>query len=246
MRPSQHEIDEQAVIAFLSQKPPSWAHQEMSREYGRDLLLTVPAAAGLVGGDDFWVQMKGSEAPNYLAEGKHLSHELKVTTLNYLRAQSSPAMLAVCDVGKGTKPIYWIWIDDAVRDLETRNPAWIQQESATVRVPLDQIFQGTTELIEATVKRHHANSKINRALAGLVRTPIGLPPDTALGEAADTANYVKRELTPRLAKVGLAEVGESGEAVAYTPEQLAIREENSQSRLFGVGLQGSGRCCDLS
>lgn len=60
MRPSQHETDEQAVIAFLSQKPASWATQEMSREYGRDLLVTVPAAPGLVGGDDFWVQMKGS------------------------------------------------------------------------------------------------------------------------------------------------------------------------------------------
>jgi hypothetical protein len=116
MRPREHEIDEQAVTAFLSQKPASWAAREMSREYGRDLLVTVPAAPGLVGGDDFWVQMKGSEAPNYLADGEHLSHELKVTTLNYLRAQSSPAMLTVCDVGKATKPVYWVWIDDAIRD----------------------------------------------------------------------------------------------------------------------------------
>ena len=74
------------------------------------------------------------------------------------------------------------------------------------------------------MKARHANYKINRALSGLVRTPIGLPPDTALPEAADTANYIKRALTPRLVKVGLAEVGESGEAVAYTPEQVAIRE----------------------
>ena len=42
MRPSRRGIDEQAVIAFLSQKPASWAYQEMSRPYGRDLLVTVP------------------------------------------------------------------------------------------------------------------------------------------------------------------------------------------------------------
>ena len=225
MRPREHEIDEQAVAAFLSQKPASWAAREMSREYGRDLLVTVPAAPGLVGGDDFWVQMKGSEAPNYLADGKYLSHELRVTTLNYLRAQSSPAMLTVCDVGNAPKPIYWVWIDDAIQDLEERNPTWAQQDSATVRVPREQIFQSTTESIETAVKARHANDKINRALSGLVRTPIGLPPDTALPEAVDTANYIKRELTPRLVKVGLAEIGESGEAVAYTPEQVAIREK---------------------
>ena len=225
MRPREHEIDEQAVTAFLSQKPASWAAREMSREYGRDLLVTVPAAPGLVGGDDFWVQMKGSEAPSYLADGKHLSHELKVTTLKYLRAQSSPAMLTVCDVGKATKPVYWVWIDDAIRDLEGRNPTWAQQDSATVRVPREQIFESTTESIEAAVKARHANDKIDRALSNFVRVLIGLQPDTPLQEAADTANYVKRELTPRLAKAGLVEVGERGEAVPYTPEQVAIREK---------------------
>src|ERR1700730_3082256 len=52
------------ITPLLAQNPASWAAIEMSREYGRDLLVTVPAAPGLVGGDDFWVQMKGSEAPN--------------------------------------------------------------------------------------------------------------------------------------------------------------------------------------
>jgi len=231
-RPRAHEIDEQAVIAFLSQKPAAWIATEMSREYGRDLLVTVPAATGRVGGDDFWVQMKGSEAPNYLADGKQLSHELKVTTLNYLRAQSSPAILAVCDVAKATKPIYWGWIEDAIRDLEERNPAWTEQESATVRVPLEHIFQSTTESIETAVKARHANDKIDRALSSLVRVPIGLPSDTPLRDAADTANYVKRELTPRLAKMGLAEMGESDEAVAYTPEQVAFREKVMKAGSF--------------
>jgi uncharacterized protein DUF4365 len=128
---------------------------------------------------------KGPRPRTIWPTAKYLSHELKVTTLNYLRAQSSPAMLTVCDVGKAPKPVYWVWIDDAIQDLEQRNPTWAQQDSATVRVPGEQIFQSTTESIETAVMARHANDKINRALSGLVRTPIGLPPDTAPQSALD-------------------------------------------------------------
>jgi tetratricopeptide (TPR) repeat protein len=98
------------------------------------------------------------------------------------------------------------------------------QQSATLRVPLEHTFGSSIEPIERGVRNRHANDKINRAIAQMIRAPIGLPADSPVEETFDVRNYVRSEVTPRLERMGLAETGEEDQGVAYTPDQVAFRE----------------------
>lgn len=225
-RTRSHEIDALAVAALQSQSPGTWVLNDQRHDYGRDFLVTVPSAAGQVGGDDFWIQLKGSDAPYYLVDGCSLSHDLSVATLNHLRLLSSPPMLAVCDVSKQERPIYWVWIDDALNDIQQRNSAWNTQESVSVRVPIANLFSATIDAIEDNVRAWHRERRVDSIIGKFVRPAIGVP-TIGGAEHADVEAYAQEVLVPRLRDAQLVEVGEGGEATSYTPEQ---RDFNTKLR----------------
>lgn len=199
---------------------------EHHKDYGRDLHVTVQSKPGYVGSDDFWVQLKGSDCPDYLADGIHLSHELRVTTLNQLRNLSSPVMLAVCDVGKGDRPLYWVWIEEALNELEQRNPNWKQQDSVSIRVPVENVFAATAGSIETQVKAWNFDRRIDRTIAAFVRPATAVPSASDVAtEYTDTTGYVRRFVIPGLRDAGLVELEPFGDVTPYTPEQRAFREK---------------------
>lgn len=224
-KPRSHEVDDLTVAAFFYQRPAGWVVNEHHRDYGRDLHVTVSKEPGYIAGDDFWVQLKGSDSPDYLADGIHLSHELRVETLNQLCSLSSPVMLAVCDVSKTDRPIFWVWIEEALKELEQRNPNWRAQASVSIRVPLKNILGAKTQSIEEQVKTWHFDRHINETIAGFVRPATAIPSAGEVAAYTDTTVYVQQCVVPRLRDAGLVEVEQSGEATTYTPEQRDFREK---------------------
>ena len=222
-KPRSHEVDDLTVAAFFYQRPAGWVVNEHHRDYGRDLHVTVSKEPGYIAGDDFWVQLKGSDSPDYLADGIHLSHELRVETLNQLCSLSSPVMLAVCDVSKTDRPIFWVWIEEALKELEQRNPNWRAQASVSIRVPLKNILGAKTQSIEEQVKTWHFDRHINETIAGFVRPATAIPSAGEVAAYTDTTVYVQQCVVPRLRDACLVEVEQSGEATTYTPEQRDFR-----------------------
>src|SRR5213594_921283 len=104
-RPRSHQVDDLVVASFLNKKPPQWVHNRSENDYGWDYLITIESLPGRVG-NDFFLQLKGSESVNYLSDCQEISHPIEVKTVNWLLSKPIPAMFAVCDVAKADRPIY--------------------------------------------------------------------------------------------------------------------------------------------
>jgi len=130
-QPNSHEIDRKAVRSFESKIPSSWTATPPGSDYGWDSLITIPSTPGRVG-DEFFVQIKGSQSVNYLKESQEISHPIKVTTLNWLLSKLLPVMFVVCDVSADTQPVFWVWISEASEQLENETFAITKPNSSNI------------------------------------------------------------------------------------------------------------------
>jgi tetratricopeptide (TPR) repeat protein len=203
--PSSHEIGEAARSAYYRDKPATWISEDALRDYGWDVLVTIPSSPGQVG-DQFFIQLKGSEAVEYLATAPAISHVLEVPTVNWLLTRRWPAGLAVCDVARPDRPIYWVWIDDAIKDIEQQGRTWRDQDSITLRIPISNLFASTQARIEDEVRRRSDRGRINEEIATLARRSLSLEGLDDLGLGAPTAAFVERELAPAFKRAGLLDV----------------------------------------
>jgi hypothetical protein len=79
----QQEIGRGAMRAFKARLPDRWIDNSSEGEdFGWDVLITIPSTGRNVG-DQFFVQVKGSEEIHYL-ENSELSQKLRVRTVNWL------------------------------------------------------------------------------------------------------------------------------------------------------------------
>jgi hypothetical protein len=225
-RTRSHEIEDLARGSFFEKKPAQWASNESRADYGWDILVTIPSAPQRVG-DDFFVQLKGSDTVNYLSQTKELSHPLEVTTVNWLLAKPIPTMLAVCDVVASGKPIYWVWLRDAVERLQIINPAWKEQDTVTIRIPLVNTFNAESfASIEDEVKAQHELTRFGRELFRAVgNQSVGSVIEI---ERSDRTFQEQRHVLTRLHKVGLIGITETDqylEAEVLTEPDLKLKEK---------------------
>jgi len=226
-RPRSHEIEDVARGSFLTKKPPQWACNESKNDYGWDFLVTVQSSPEQLG-DDFFVQLKGSESVNYLSGSQELSHPIEVRTVNWLISKPIPTMFAVCDVAADDKPIYWIWLSEAVEKLDQSNPSWKTQDTVSIRIPLANRF--STECfpsIEQDVRDWHEQQ---RFAGELIRAVSSNPPAAAPleGRRSDNIYQLKREVLSSLHKVGLVDVSETEagiKAEVYGPADQETRKK---------------------
>jgi len=234
-RSRSHEIGDLARGSFLDKKPPQWACNESQADYGWDLIVTIPSTTQRVG-DDFFVQLKGSDSVSYLAESKELSHPLKVTTLNWLLAKPIPTMLAVCDVVAAGKPIFWIWLFDAAERLHQINPSWQEQETVTIRIPLVNTFNTESfPSVEDEVKAHHELTRFGREVLRAVANPSSA--SVIEIERSDRTFQEQRQVLTRLHKVGLIGITETDEyleAEVLTEADLKLKDTGSLNVYFGL------------
>jgi len=238
-RPRSHEIEDIARGSFLEKKPPSWACNESKSDYGWDILVNIPTGPQQVG-DDFFVQLKGSDSINYLKESNELSHSLEVKTINWLLAKPIPSMLAVCDVQNQTKPIFWIWLLAAVSKLDQSNPSWKTQETITIRIPLVNLFNPEMfPSIEAEVKEHHEIIRFNQQLFRAVRSQPLTHFSVEIGRSEATFHQ-KRDLLTRLDKVGLVGLTENDdylEAEVYGEVDLTLQRKIREASILVHAFQ---------
>jgi Domain of unknown function (DUF4365) len=217
-RPRAHEVADAAVNEFRHHAPSSWSANELSRDYGRDLLVSIPTPDGRMAGNDFWVQVKGSESVKYLEDRAHLSFDLEVRTINHLLSVGGPSMLAVCDVAKSDKPVFWAWIEEGI---EAAHPKWREQKTLNIRVPLIQELSKTSKKIEDHVSAWHSNRQISGRISQFVSAAIGSKPDTNIPPEA----YLREVAIPKLQTLGILETTATGETVSYTPDQVKLKRD---------------------
>lgn len=75
-RPRSHEVGDVGVATFIYKVSERWACNESESDYGWDIIVTIPSDPGHVG-DQFFVQVKGSDNVNYLSTSSDLSHSLR-------------------------------------------------------------------------------------------------------------------------------------------------------------------------
>jgi tetratricopeptide (TPR) repeat protein len=171
-------------------------------------------------GADFFVQLKGTGAPGLVGEGEFLSQELEVSAVNYLLMRSCPSLLAVCDLDDPSRPVYWVWLHEALRAVSRD---WKNQKSVTVRVPRSNRLRESQGRIQADALRWHEEAKIDQALAEAAAVAVPAVRDDKPGSVVGP-NEAKQTALAAFAKADLVDLGPDGmDAKPVSAAERSIR-----------------------
>lgn len=219
-RTESHVIGDRALAVFRFKKNPEWTFQETEKDYGYD--LTVHISKDEKVREHFFIQLKGHEAPNYIEDKKFISEQLKVSTINFLQLQAIPVMICVCHVDlnqEKDEPIFYIWLEDAIKEIEKVNPNWRTQEHLNIRIPTTNIFDKKAhEQIFIIVTEYYRTLKTSKIVVDVLGPAIGIEKEK-LGKLTTEETFCA--IAPHLEKAGL--IDDSSEGVeAFTPEEQEI------------------------
>lgn len=212
-RPRTHVVGTRALAAFEHSAPGEWVLNRSESDYGWDIYIEITSGDRLTA-LSFFCQLKGSDSPDYISNESALSQSLKVTTVEFLHSKGLPAMLAVCDTHKSGEPVFWVWLDNAIQELETQNPNWHQQESVTLHIPTaNQLTRTSGVSIQNDVDSFLANRRVKMDLfdmlaAGQQVVPRAINITAELAEQKVVATTVARLSSAGLVDVQTTEAGE--------------------------------------
>ena len=170
-----HAIGDAGVTSFKSNCPEEWVIHKPSNDYGWDLFIELPIGESIQG-LGFFAQLKSSDIPTYIKKNQFISVPLEVSTVNYLLSQPQPSMLSICDTHLPEKPIYWVWIREAIIEIEGKNVDWKNQKSISFRVPTaNRLSKDNTDSIVSYIKGVFDDRIINAAITEMVLTPPSEP-----------------------------------------------------------------------
>lgn len=111
-RPKSHVVGDSAVDIFTSACPKAWIVHPIASDYGLDLRVEL-ATDGEVRGDEFFVQVKGTQSVSTDSDG--FAHvQVAQSTINYWLGKLHPTMVVLVDV---TRRRFWFdWLEYAYRD----------------------------------------------------------------------------------------------------------------------------------
>ncbi|MFV0079591.1 DUF4365 domain-containing protein, partial [Klebsiella pneumoniae] len=120
---SSQEIGRLAGRAIMSKLPVSWIETPQSgdSDFGIDYLIQLKNSQGNVC-YSFYLQLKGTTAPNYITNNEFVSFSFKTSTLAYYYTQEPLVMVALVDLSIYSDelskcPIYFLWLDDDWFDI---------------------------------------------------------------------------------------------------------------------------------
>ena len=177
---SARQIGRLAGRRFEATLPEDWIYrsQEDQEDVGIDGEVELEADDGTGSGFIFKVQIKGVAEAALIDEGRVLPFSLKLERLKYyMNNLEVPVILIVVDLA--TDSIYWLSIQDnsALRESLTRAISK-GQDSLTVHVPVNQVYEGTWSAMLSAVGqamdwlRLHA---VQRMTAGVHKTIKATP-----------------------------------------------------------------------
>lgn len=131
---------ERILLGFL---PSEWIVRQLPKDYGVDYEVELVDRSE-VSGKRIWFQLKSFDKERKIhkrfnvltkQEEAYISYSLSTGFLDYATKCPFPLLFFLADLDQGE--IYWLPLQDAITySLSKRNPEWISQHSATVRIPI--------------------------------------------------------------------------------------------------------------
>ncbi|HHL1316457.1 TPA: DUF4365 domain-containing protein [Klebsiella pneumoniae] len=154
---SSQEIGRLAGRAIMSKLPVSWIETPQSgdSDFGIDYLIQLKNSQGNVC-YSFYLQLKGTTAPNYITNNEFVSFSFKTSTLAYYYTQEPLVMVALVDLSIYSDelskcPIYFLWLDDDWFDI---NKEKIEgQDYLTLNIPTNQEINNKLDVFSFYEKR---------------------------------------------------------------------------------------------
>jgi hypothetical protein len=153
-RTRQHVIETESRQYVRNVLPPEWLVEDGEKDYGIDLVIEVVKNEQVTGAI-FLMQLKGTDVL-VVRDGEYIAHRCKTRALAYFLERPEPIVYLVYDAQ--SKKGYWIWIQDYIRQSLKRG--WRSQRTATVRIPVDRVFDSdAVKEIALRALRHHERAK---------------------------------------------------------------------------------------
>jgi tetratricopeptide (TPR) repeat protein len=218
--PESHIVGRQALAVFTVRCPREWIVTPSVHDYGWDGFIEI-GTKGL----SFFIQMKGSSGPSYSKNKDFVSVVLKVSTINSLQNRSDPTMVCACDTGMGDRPIYWVWLDEAMEDVSNKNTDWEQQETVTIRIPTNQtIDQNVSAKVLEYVSERRDRLKIGKEILDVMGIASGVAQEQM--RSSPVSDLVEQAIKPTLIRAGLIDA-----STFEGLEQVDVLSPDDQRRL---------------
>ncbi|MCB9773180.1 MAG: DUF4365 domain-containing protein [Nitrospiraceae bacterium] len=226
-RPRTHVVATTSLNSFKAQSPQEWIIEESQYDYGWDLNIEIPEGESVTGLGLF-VQLKGSDKPDYINKNQDISLPLEVTTVNYLLAKPLPTMVALCDTKRNSFPVYWVWIKEEIKRIETTTPNWQDQQTVSLRIPVSQRLSGQADIIFEYVRNFNEGQQVNAKIQEWVigNPTTGVHPDFS-GFTGQSPKVILERAKNVLEKTGIIEVfeDEAGEKTKTLSDEDRQRVE---------------------
>ena len=237
--PPTEDVDHLASREFEHRISPGWLSKQPKEDKGYDREVEIKED-GELRGKRFRVQIKGTESPSYDKERKYISCPLKVSTINYLTTYE-PGMLCVCVVNEQTKPIYWIWLQEFIRQLQSTNPNWLKQASVAVNIPTSHILNSDSfKSIERFVVKYYDDMLIKAELGRVFGAPLLLTDDYYQPVSVEAQRIISKRVAPYLEHIGLADVSgdtDSQQIVPFSRANQILFNDIKQSSSYLRALE---------
>lgn len=123
--------------------PSEWILRKIDPDYGIDESLEIVEDKNVTG-KEILIQLKGTKAIDI--HGNYISFRLKTDCLKYYLKKDMPVFLVVVDVIK--ENCYWLFLQQYVFDvLNIKKPSWVDQQTITIRIPIEQQVSHTLNQI---------------------------------------------------------------------------------------------------
>jgi hypothetical protein len=111
-----------------------WIVDPIYKDLGEDFVVRI-YDKGEWSGLLFLVQLKSTFGiSRFLIRNNQISYSLKVKDLKHWGFSATPLLIVIWDLD--TKIGYWVSVNQAIQQLEDKNPKWVDQKTVKVRIEL--------------------------------------------------------------------------------------------------------------
>lgn len=159
------EIGKLAEKAFKANIPDCWRDTalEGDSDFGLDYQIQVKNSEKSIV-CNFFLQLKGTKSPKFDASKTTITHQFKVSTLNYYHKCEPLVMVVIVDLSSNEKPkncnIYYRWLDDDF--FNSISPKLETNDTVSVNIPLSNEFSDETDILPFYTERLAHRDALNR------------------------------------------------------------------------------------
>ncbi|WMY07291.1 DUF4365 domain-containing protein [Paraburkholderia phenoliruptrix] len=177
------EIGRYASYVFVNAKPSSWIETNLAGDTDFGFDYQVQVKDGDLVKYTFRAQLKGTTAPNWIADGAILSFALDASTLNMYVNTADPTLLVVCVVPKSLpRPYegdtYFVWVNDVLPEkFAEQFDKGEQQETYSIHIPAANRLTPETDLTQY-LQSHAGRIRAAASLSDLLGESLIAGPTT--------------------------------------------------------------------